>query len=188
MTTNYLQFATESEAKIAADSLRDPAKGLHAQVMRERPLIVELVFNAPDAGPMPTPVAIPAPVKVTPKAPRKNGRAMVKRLKLKKAPSDFLTMYQGRPFYGVTASIAQTADEPGKNWRAGVCIEPVEYNGTVRNAQREFRTLADAAAWVNGFGAELVPSKNLMSGKVIEVTRATYGTACDPGTERYWSM
>lgn len=192
MTTNYLQFATESEAKIAAETLRDPAKGLHAKVA-ENPLFVELVFNAPEAAPVPA--WVPTPRHTGKRLQGRTAQGMLKILKLKKRPDPQgpqgygLTCYTGRPFYGCVATIRKGATEKGKQWSATVGLQGPDFlEGPPYFQRKQFRTLADACSWVHGFGYDMVPSKNLMSGQVIEVTRATYGTASDPGTERYWSM
>lgn len=34
----------------------------------------------------------------------------------------------------------------------------------------------------------LMPTKNLLSGKIVMIRKADKGSCCDPGTERYWSM
>lgn len=107
--------------------------------------------------------------------------------------------YEGRPFFGLKAVIANTEEgwkfklvKPGRKGFAGnphlpgsgIDSTPDEWvmGGTAR-------TLAAAKMEIYDYGRNTKTTvKNLMSGGDVEMSIDMVGGPCDPSTERYWSM
>lgn len=97
--------------------------------------------------------------------------------------------YQGRPFYGVTATIRKLPDTTSGPYKW--VLTTLDQNG---NDHREMyiskRTMAECLTTLDSYGDVMVKTTNILNPDAgeFDIPLRDKGGCCDPGTERYHSM
>jgi len=104
---------------------------------------------------------------------------LAKRLGFKKRGDYFVA----RPFWGAEAHVAKH-DDKRDGW---YCFGKKDGEGF---RETHFKTKNDALKYIAKMGNDVLTTRNILNPEAgdIEISRASKGGCCDPGTERYHSM